>query len=514
MEGNKRVRRRRRNTVERLKNLLILLLTLSAVVLTVRVLMFNGLVDKGPRGWLDHLLSLLNPGQSVPADAPEATGQAGAAAQPVRIAVCDGVDRFAVQYDPAQADRLFSSVGILLSEALSSAASPHTVPESAWRDALQAPGVWFDFLGELPLEALYAWMGEGGSNPSLTATARQLAVAQDLDGGVSLYYHNESDGLYYACETEVAYTGHMDELVSGHGSNGAFFVFELEADRGYAGLDPYVLLTSATPSPLVYHSANPLSSPDEATISALQAAVSFQTQSDALYEIPGGLRLRVGRETLEIGNDGTVSYHTSEDAASRYPIGTTDGYTVSELVETTRRLAADTVGASCGAAQLYLMDITEGSMSVNENTELGENDYDEASDVQRAASVKVTTPVDPSTGIHKVVIIAKLSRYEKLKTALNDLGVTGMTVTQVMGCGVQKGAGEKYRGVEMDVTVLPKVKVEVIVGSISVEKVIDTVKRTLYTGHVGDGKIFVYNVQKVVKVRTGEEDYEALKDVE
>ena len=129
MEGNKRVRRRRRNTVERLKNLLILLLTLSAVVLTVRVLMFNGLVDKGPRGWLDHLLSLLNPGQSVPADAPEATGQAGAAAQPVRIAVCDGVDRFAVQYDPAQADRLFSSVGILLSEALSSAASPHTVPE-------------------------------------------------------------------------------------------------------------------------------------------------------------------------------------------------------------------------------------------------------------------------------------------------------------------------------------------------------------------------------------------------
>ena len=171
-------------------------------------------------------------------------------------------------------------------------------------------------------------------------------------------------------------------------------------------------------------------------------------------------------------------------------------------------------GLASAYAGFSLMDITEGSMSVNENTELGENDYDEASDVQRAASVKVTTPVDTSTGIHKVVIIAKLSRYEKLKTALNDLGVTGMTVTQVMGCGVQKGAGEKYRGVEMDVTVLPKVKVEVIVGSISVEKVIDTVKRTLYTGHVGDGKIFVYNVQKVVKVRTGEEDYEALKDVE
>ena len=171
-------------------------------------------------------------------------------------------------------------------------------------------------------------------------------------------------------------------------------------------------------------------------------------------------------------------------------------------------------GLASAYAGFSLMDITEGSMSINENTELGENDYDEASEAQRAASVKVTAPVDPETGIHKVVIIAKLSRYEKLKTALNDLGVTGMTVTQVMGCGVQKGAGEKYRGVEMDVTVLPKVKVEVIVGSIPVDKVIETVKRTLYTGHVGDGKIFVYNVQKVVKVRTGEEDYDALKDVE
>ena len=98
--------------------------------------------------------------------------------------------------------------------------------------------------------------------------------------------------------------------------------------------------------------------------------------------------------------------------------------------------------------------------------------------------------------------------------AMNDIGVTGMTVTQVMGCGVQKGAGEKYRGVEMDATLLPKVKVEVIVGNIPVDKVIEAAKKALYTGHIGDGKIFVYNVDKVVKVRTGEEDLDALKDVE
>ncbi len=171
-------------------------------------------------------------------------------------------------------------------------------------------------------------------------------------------------------------------------------------------------------------------------------------------------------------------------------------------------------GLSSAYAGFSLMDVTGRGMNVNENTELGESDYDAASEVQRAAAVKVTAPVDAETGIHKVVIIAKLSRYEKLKNALNTLGVTGMTVTQVMGCGIQKGAGEKYRGVEMDVTVLPKVKVEVIIGSIPVEKVVETVKKTLYTGRVGDGKIFVYNVQKVIKVRTGEEDLDALKDVE
>ena len=97
---------------------------------------------------------------------------------------------------------------------------------------------------------------------------------------------------------------------------------------------------------------------------------------------------------------------------------------------------------------------------------------------------------------------------------MNDLGVTGMTVTQVMGCGVQKGAGEKYRGVEIDATLLPKAKVEIVVSKIPVADVIETAKKTLYTGHIGDGKIFVYGVDKVVKVRTGEEDFDALQDVE
>lgn len=163
-----------------------------------------------------------------------------------------------------------------------------------------------------------------------------------------------------------------------------------------------------------------------------------------------------------------------------------------------------------------IMDVSNTmTMSVNENTDLGESNYLNASDVQKAAAVPVTnTRLTADTGMYKVVIIAKLSRYDKLRKAMNDLGVTGMTVTQVMGCGIQKGAGELYRGAEIDATLLPKVKLEVVVGNIPVEKVIETAKKTLYTGHIGDGKIFVYNVDRVVKVRTGEQDLAALKDVE
>ena len=173
-------------------------------------------------------------------------------------------------------------------------------------------------------------------------------------------------------------------------------------------------------------------------------------------------------------------------------------------------------GLASAYAGFNISDIT-ATMDVNENTDLGESDYTKASDSQKNAAVKVAgeelVAVNP-TGMYKVSILVKLSRYDKLRKALNELGVTGMTVTQVMGCGIQKGSGEKYRGAEVDATLLPKVKVEVIGGNIPVEKVIETAKKCLYTGHIGDGKIFVYDVRHVVKVRTGEEDLAALKDVE
>ena len=192
------------------------------------------------------------------------------------------------------------------------------------------------------------------------------------------------------------------------------------------------------------------------------------------------------------------------------------GLRVSEEEEITG-LDATEHGLPSAYAGFSIMDISNTmTMDVNENTDLGVSDYEKASEFQKNAAVKVAEAPNMTLaeGIYKVVIIAKLAKFENLKKALNDLGVTGMTMTQVMGCGIQKGAGEMYRGVEMDATLLPKVKVEVVVSKIPVSEVVEAAKKALYTGHIGDGKIFVYNVDKVVKVRTGEEDYAALQDVE
>ncbi|MBR4529625.1 MAG: ammonium transporter [Lachnospiraceae bacterium] len=194
------------------------------------------------------------------------------------------------------------------------------------------------------------------------------------------------------------------------------------------------------------------------------------------------------------------------------------GLRVTEEEEITG-LDATEHGLASAYAGFSIMDVSNTMIvDANENTDLGTDDYAQASAAQKDAAVKVVqeAPLAQTfdTGMHKVSIICKLTKFDALKRALNDLGVTGMTMTQVMGCGIQKGSGSRYRGVEMDATLLPKIKVEVIVSKIPVDKVIETAKRVLYTGHIGDGKIFVYNVSRVVKVRTGEEDINALQDVE
>ncbi len=127
---------------------------------------------------------------------------------------------------------------------------------------------------------------------------------------------------------------------------------------------------------------------------------------------------------------------------------------------------------------------------------------------------KVPAFDDGSPKFTKIEIVCKESRLESLKSAMMEIGITGMTVSHVLGCGAQKGKPEYYRGVQVEVNLLPKVQVDIVVSAIPVRTVIETAKKVLYTGHIGDGKIFVYDVENVVKVRTGEEGYDALQDVE
>lgn len=142
-------------------------------------------------------------------------------------------------------------------------------------------------------------------------------------------------------------------------------------------------------------------------------------------------------------------------------------------------------------------------------TVAGETPVAEAIPVKKVLSFEEGTPK-----FTKVEIVCKESRFEALKNAMMSIGITGMTVSHVLGCGIQKGRAEYYRGIQVEANLLPKVQVEIVVSAVPVRKVIDTAKKVLYTGHIGDGKIFVYDVENVVKVRTGEEGFDALQDIE
>ena len=115
---------------------------------------------------------------------------------------------------------------------------------------------------------------------------------------------------------------------------------------------------------------------------------------------------------------------------------------------------------------------------------------------------------NPEKDIYRICI----NKFDKLKAAMNEIGVTGMTVSNVMGCGMQKGASEYYRGIPVEVSLLPKIKVETVISKVSVDDVVEAARKVLYTGHIGDGKIFISDVTGVVKIRTGETGYDALQN--
>ena len=147
----------------------------------------------------------------------------------------------------------------------------------------------------------------------------------------------------------------------------------------------------------------------------------------------------------------------------------------------------------------------------------GKTEKTETVPPEKAVEVNLLTPLEKKADdgrpkLTNVSIVTKQSKFTELNTALTAIGITGMTVTQVLGCGTQKGKTEYYRGVEVEMNLLPKIRVDIVVSKIPVKTVVDTAVKALYTGHIGDGKIFIYDVEDVVKIRTGETGFDALQD--
>lgn len=160
-----------------------------------------------------------------------------------------------------------------------------------------------------------------------------------------------------------------------------------------------------------------------------------------------------------------------------------------------------------GMSSMY-SDFESGAFSADEY------EYESIGNDPVEASIPAIMPLNTDYTGHtttKIQIIMKESRFERFKKAMNEIGVTGMTVTHVLGCGTQKGADEYYRGIPLEMQLLPKIQVDMVVSKVPVKTVVETTRDILYTGHIGDGKIFVYNVEDVVKVRTGETGYIALQ---
>ncbi len=242
---------------------------------------------------------------------------------------------------------------------------------------------------------------------------------------------------------------------------------------------------------------------------------AFGTLMVGVLAVDGGLAYGGGWEYLKIQSIGVFSimaYVAVIMAIVFFIIKKTNGLRVSAAEE-----IAGLDISEHGLASSYadFMPMAGGAVAMIESTS---DVIGEKAPVEVAVPVEYKKPKETfasDTKLTKVEIITRPEKFEELKDAMNEIGVTGMTVTQVMGCGIQKGQTAKYyRGVKVDVNLLPKTQVEIVVCKVPVETVIETAKKVLYTGKIGDGKIFVYDVENAVKVRTGEQGCDALQDSE
>lgn len=328
----------KRRVLEIVKNLVILLLSASAIYLLTMTPLIQ---DSG-------VLDLIGPRQDV--NKTNAAVTLSAAARPSRMVVTTEEGRYGVQYDQKGADELFAYLGPLLGEALISSGEPASVTERRWRQYLQEPGIYFDFTGDIPLSALGGWLHQE-SDCTLTASARRVLLAAGAGDSVMLCYQDSADGGFYECDTGLTGSLHLYPAVSGITGNNAQFAFEGDVWAQY--LQPYTLVTEEH-ARTVYAASTPLS--PNGDLSDLLEALDYTGRNHALVS-DGELYLD-GNDRLRVLNGGVVVYDAAQ--AGKYPVATAgQQVTVAEAIEAARELAENTIGAQCGEAELYLISAEE-----------------------------------------------------------------------------------------------------------------------------------------------------------
>ena len=331
----------RSSLIEWFKSLLIVLLSLSAIYL----LWFSYTSDSS----LDSLRNLFTPTPAA-TSVPDSAQLSSTVIHPVRLAVCQDNQRCGIQYDQAAADSAHADFSTLLSEAFSSAAAPRVISEQNWRTALGRTGIYLDYLFPVPMDLLSGMTEQGQGNPALTGSVRRICLAEGDNGGVALFYINETDGLYYTSQTTLSLTSHLKTAVSGFSPNGSLFAFEV---AGMEALDPYTLLTTM-PQARVYSAGNPLLT-DSDRVSDLLTTLTFHAQNFTLDPIAGTQYIE-GNDFLRLSPRGEVTFHTVGDSEVRFRIP--DANTQNTLNYVTA-LANATAGAWCGQARLHLADVEQ-----------------------------------------------------------------------------------------------------------------------------------------------------------
>lgn len=343
------MRHKRRIWVEWGQNALIALLSLSAIYLSFQTLVYSLTPDRNSL-W-EEMTGLLQPGSSAqPVSGPSALAEL---TRPVRIAVTTPDGRYGVHYDTAAVDAVYEDTASLLAECLLRAGTPARVSSAQWRQALERTGIYYDFLGELPLSVLSAGLSQTGGGSALTQSARHVLLTDDGEGGMLLWFWDVKEDAPYRCPTSSVLQGQLEETAARYLPNNATFAFQSSGQ--YGQLADSQLFTSESPVLPVYAASDPLAA-DASLLENLLRTVGINPH--ALYTSSDGDRVaRDGNYTIRVSPSGTVRFSTGpEEGTPRLPVSAMgETPTAVEAVEAAWSLLSATLTPTLGDARLYLL---------------------------------------------------------------------------------------------------------------------------------------------------------------